>query len=160
MLECISEYIFWVFVVVHIILICVFQSHEHDMWLCCFRDCHADVRLADVCKNGHFPGNSVQEAWQTRQGGSVLQCESLPVHMTLYSSVQHFVMYEYIYIYIQVYFQHCLPLPGFLLLSTDIYKHAVLFSQSCEYDSEGNNVVHQSSPLKRLGSGRIFKCLH
>uniref|UniRef100_A0AAR2JFL0 Solute carrier family 35 member B4 n=1 Tax=Pygocentrus nattereri TaxID=42514 RepID=A0AAR2JFL0_PYGNA len=28
------------------------------------------------------------------------------------------------------FFQHCLPLPGFLLLSTNIYNHAVLFSQS------------------------------
>lgn len=28
--------------------------------------------------------------------------------------------------------QHCLPLPGFLLLSTDIYNHCVYFSQSSE----------------------------
>lgn len=28
--------------------------------------------------------------------------------------------------------QHCLPLPGFLLLFTDIYSHSVLFSQSSE----------------------------
>lgn len=30
------------------------------------------------------------------------------------------------------FFQHCLPLPGFLLLSTDIYNHCVLFNQSSE----------------------------
>uniref|UniRef100_A0A8C1YHP0 Solute carrier family 35 member B4 n=1 Tax=Cyprinus carpio TaxID=7962 RepID=A0A8C1YHP0_CYPCA len=29
-----------------------------------------------------------------------------------------------------LFYNHFLPLPGFLLLSTDIYKHAVLFSQS------------------------------
>lgn len=29
--------------------------------------------------------------------------------------------------------QHCLPLPGFLLLSTDIYNHCVYFSQSSEF---------------------------
>lgn len=29
--------------------------------------------------------------------------------------------------------QHCLPLPGFLLLSTNIYNHAVYFSQSSEF---------------------------
>ncbi|XP_062857813.1 UDP-xylose and UDP-N-acetylglucosamine transporter [Trichomycterus rosablanca] len=29
-----------------------------------------------------------------------------------------------------LFYNHCLPLPGFLLLSTDIYNHAVLFSQS------------------------------
>lgn len=28
--------------------------------------------------------------------------------------------------------QHCLPLPGFLLLSTNIYSHCILFSQSSE----------------------------
>lgn len=31
--------------------------------------------------------------------------------------------------------QHCLPLPGFLLLSTDIYNHCVYFSQSSEFHS-------------------------
>ncbi|XP_056595992.1 UDP-xylose and UDP-N-acetylglucosamine transporter [Triplophysa dalaica] len=29
-----------------------------------------------------------------------------------------------------LFYNHCLPLPGFLLLSGDIYRHAVLFSQS------------------------------
>ncbi|XP_076863739.1 UDP-xylose and UDP-N-acetylglucosamine transporter [Brachyhypopomus gauderio] len=29
-----------------------------------------------------------------------------------------------------LFYNHCLPLPGFLLLSTNIYNHAVLFSQS------------------------------
>uniref|UniRef100_A0A3Q0R187 Solute carrier family 35 member B4 n=1 Tax=Amphilophus citrinellus TaxID=61819 RepID=A0A3Q0R187_AMPCI len=29
-----------------------------------------------------------------------------------------------------LFYNHCLPLPGFLLLSTDIYNHCVLFSQS------------------------------
>ncbi|XP_037538934.1 UDP-xylose and UDP-N-acetylglucosamine transporter [Nematolebias whitei] len=29
-----------------------------------------------------------------------------------------------------LFYNHCLPLPGFLLLSTDIYNHGVLFSQS------------------------------
>ncbi|MCJ8735857.1 hypothetical protein PDJAM_G00252390 [Pangasius djambal] len=29
-----------------------------------------------------------------------------------------------------LFYNHCLPLPGFLLLSTDIYNHAVLFSQT------------------------------
>ncbi|KAK6317825.1 hypothetical protein J4Q44_G00111160 [Coregonus suidteri] len=29
-----------------------------------------------------------------------------------------------------LFYNHCLPLPGFLLLSSDIYKHCVLFSQS------------------------------
>lgn len=28
--------------------------------------------------------------------------------------------------------QHCLPLPGFLLLYSDIYNHGVLFSQTSE----------------------------
>lgn len=28
-----------------------------------------------------------------------------------------------------LFYNHCMPLPGFLLLSTNIYKHAVLFSQ-------------------------------
>ncbi|ROI37092.1 UDP-xylose and UDP-N-acetylglucosamine transporter [Anabarilius grahami] len=32
-----------------------------------------------------------------------------------------------------LFYNHCLPLPGFLLLSTDIYKHAVLFSQSSRF---------------------------
>lgn len=31
-----------------------------------------------------------------------------------------------------IFLQHCLPLPGFLLLSTNIYNHCVLFSQSSE----------------------------
>lgn len=31
--------------------------------------------------------------------------------------------------------QHCLPLPGFLLLSTDIYNHCVYFSQSSAFHS-------------------------
>lgn len=29
-----------------------------------------------------------------------------------------------------LFYNHCLPLPGFLLLSTDIYRHCVYFSQS------------------------------
>lgn len=29
-----------------------------------------------------------------------------------------------------LFYNHCLPLPGFLLLSTDIYNHCILFSQS------------------------------
>ncbi|TRY96007.1 hypothetical protein DNTS_002167 [Danionella cerebrum] len=29
-----------------------------------------------------------------------------------------------------LFYNHCLPLPGFLLLSTDIYRHAMLFSES------------------------------
>ncbi|XP_050956354.1 UDP-xylose and UDP-N-acetylglucosamine transporter [Labeo rohita] len=29
-----------------------------------------------------------------------------------------------------LFYNHCLPLPGFILLSTDIYRHAMLFSQS------------------------------
>uniref|UniRef100_A0A8C1R6J5 Solute carrier family 35 member B4 n=1 Tax=Cyprinus carpio TaxID=7962 RepID=A0A8C1R6J5_CYPCA len=40
-----------------------------------------------------------------------------------------------------LFYNHFLPLPGFLLLSTDIYRHAVLFSQSCEYDSDGTYYV-------------------
>uniref|UniRef100_A0A8C1SHX1 Solute carrier family 35 member B4 n=1 Tax=Cyprinus carpio TaxID=7962 RepID=A0A8C1SHX1_CYPCA len=39
-----------------------------------------------------------------------------------------------------LFYNHFLPLPGFLLLSTDIYKHAVLFSQSCESHSVGKSV--------------------
>uniref|UniRef100_A0A3P8NGZ7 Solute carrier family 35 member B4 n=1 Tax=Astatotilapia calliptera TaxID=8154 RepID=A0A3P8NGZ7_ASTCA len=31
-----------------------------------------------------------------------------------------------------LFYNHCLPLPGFLLLSTNIYNHCVLFSQSSE----------------------------
>ncbi|XP_070687144.1 UDP-xylose and UDP-N-acetylglucosamine transporter [Pempheris klunzingeri] len=33
-----------------------------------------------------------------------------------------------------LFYNHCLPLPGFLLLSTDIYSHCVYFSQSTPVD--------------------------
>ncbi|XP_056138044.1 UDP-xylose and UDP-N-acetylglucosamine transporter [Lampris incognitus] len=36
-----------------------------------------------------------------------------------------------------LFYNHCLPLPGFLLLSTDIYNHAVYFSQSTPVDIPG-----------------------
>ncbi|RXN34829.1 UDP-xylose and UDP-N-acetylglucosamine transporter [Labeo rohita] len=32
-----------------------------------------------------------------------------------------------------LFYNHCLPLPGFILLSTDIYRHAMLFSQSSRF---------------------------
>ncbi|XP_056128509.1 UDP-xylose and UDP-N-acetylglucosamine transporter [Rhinichthys klamathensis goyatoka] len=43
-----------------------------------------------------------------------------------------------------LFYNHCLPLPGFLLLSTDIYKHAVLFSQSSPVEIP---VIGQSMPV-------------
>ncbi|KAK7117199.1 hypothetical protein R3I94_022683 [Phoxinus phoxinus] len=43
-----------------------------------------------------------------------------------------------------LFYNHCLPLPGFLLLSTDIYKHAVLFSQSSPVEIP---VIAQSMPV-------------
>ncbi|XP_051978784.1 UDP-xylose and UDP-N-acetylglucosamine transporter [Xyrauchen texanus] len=43
-----------------------------------------------------------------------------------------------------LFYNHCLPLPGFLLLSTDIYKHAVLFSQSAPVEIP---VIGQSMPV-------------
>ncbi|XP_033888226.1 UDP-xylose and UDP-N-acetylglucosamine transporter [Acipenser ruthenus] len=33
-----------------------------------------------------------------------------------------------------LFYNHCLPLPGFLLLASDIYNHSVLFSQSAPVD--------------------------
>uniref|UniRef100_A0A8C1BNZ9 Solute carrier family 35 member B4 n=1 Tax=Cyprinus carpio carpio TaxID=630221 RepID=A0A8C1BNZ9_CYPCA len=44
-----------------------------------------------------------------------------------------------------LFYNHFLPLPGFLLLSTDIYRHAVLFSQSLEIP-----VIGQSVPVMWL----------
>lgn len=46
-----------------------------------------------------------------------------------------------------LFYNHCLPLPGFLLLSTDIYRHAVLFSQSSPVEIP---VIGQSVPVMWL----------
>lgn len=43
-----------------------------------------------------------------------------------------------------LFYNHCLPLPGFLLLSKDIYNHGVLFSQSAPIDIP---VVGQAVPV-------------
>ncbi|XP_030639858.1 UDP-xylose and UDP-N-acetylglucosamine transporter [Chanos chanos] len=43
-----------------------------------------------------------------------------------------------------LFYNHCLPLPGFLLFSTDIYNHAVLFSQSSAMEIP---VIRQSVPV-------------
>lgn len=45
--------------------------------------------------------------------------------------------------------QHCLPLPGFLLLSTDIYNHCVYFSQSSE--SLGSNLCRKCVVVEKIG---------
>uniref|UniRef100_A0A8C2K0B1 Solute carrier family 35 member B4 n=1 Tax=Cyprinus carpio TaxID=7962 RepID=A0A8C2K0B1_CYPCA len=46
-----------------------------------------------------------------------------------------------------LFYNHFLPLPGFLLLSTDIYRHAVLFSQSSPVEIP---VIGQSVPVMWL----------
>lgn len=45
--------------------------------------------------------------------------------------------------------QHCLPLPGFLLLSTDIYNHCVYFSQSSE--SLRSNLCRKRVAVEKSG---------
>lgn len=45
--------------------------------------------------------------------------------------------------------QHCLPLPGFLLLSTDIYNHCIYFSQSSE--SLGSNSCRKYVVVEKIG---------
>lgn len=45
--------------------------------------------------------------------------------------------------------QHCLPLPGFLLLSADIYNHCVYFSQSSE--SLGSNLCRKCVVVEKIG---------
>ncbi|XP_041692859.1 UDP-xylose and UDP-N-acetylglucosamine transporter [Coregonus clupeaformis] len=46
-----------------------------------------------------------------------------------------------------LFYNHCLPLPGFLLLSSDIYKHCVLFSQSTPVEI---TVIGQAVPVMWL----------
>ncbi|KAF4081279.1 hypothetical protein AMELA_G00159680 [Ameiurus melas] len=46
-----------------------------------------------------------------------------------------------------LFYNHCLPLPGFLLLSTDIYNHAVLFSQTTPVEIP---VIHETVPVMWL----------
>ncbi|XP_010888063.2 UDP-xylose and UDP-N-acetylglucosamine transporter [Esox lucius] len=46
-----------------------------------------------------------------------------------------------------LFYNHCLPLPGFLLLSSDIYNHGVLFSQSTPVDVP---VIGQAVPIMWL----------
>ncbi|XP_029553072.1 UDP-xylose and UDP-N-acetylglucosamine transporter isoform X3 [Salmo trutta] len=43
-----------------------------------------------------------------------------------------------------LFYNHCLPLPGFLLLSSDIYNHCVLFSQSTPVEVP---VIGQAVPV-------------
>uniref|UniRef100_A0A8C7KI13 Solute carrier family 35 member B4 n=1 Tax=Oncorhynchus kisutch TaxID=8019 RepID=A0A8C7KI13_ONCKI len=43
-----------------------------------------------------------------------------------------------------LFYNHCLPLPGFLLLSSDIYNHGVLFSQSTPVEVP---VIGQAVPV-------------
>ncbi|XP_067090810.1 UDP-xylose and UDP-N-acetylglucosamine transporter [Osmerus mordax] len=43
-----------------------------------------------------------------------------------------------------LFYNHCLPLPGFLLLSTDIYNHGLLFSQSIPVEVP---VIGQAVPV-------------
>ncbi|KAI7794756.1 UDP-xylose and UDP-N-acetylglucosamine transporter, partial [Triplophysa rosa] len=43
-----------------------------------------------------------------------------------------------------LFYNHCLPLPGFLLLSGDIYRHAVLFNQTSPVEIP---VIGQSMPV-------------
>ncbi|GAA6065827.1 UDP-xylose and UDP-N-acetylglucosamine transporter, partial [Tachysurus ichikawai] len=49
-----------------------------------------------------------------------------------------------------LFYNHCLPLPGFLLLSNDIYSHAVLFSQTTPVEIP---VIGQSVPVMWLHLG-------
>ncbi|XP_029615218.1 UDP-xylose and UDP-N-acetylglucosamine transporter [Salmo trutta] len=46
-----------------------------------------------------------------------------------------------------LFYNHCLPLPGFLLLSSDIYNHCVLFSQSTPVEVP---VIGQAVPVMWL----------
>ncbi|XP_026859052.2 UDP-xylose and UDP-N-acetylglucosamine transporter isoform X2 [Electrophorus electricus] len=46
-----------------------------------------------------------------------------------------------------LFYNHCLPLPGFVLLSTSIYNHAVLFSQSSPVEIP---IIGQSVPVMWL----------
>uniref|UniRef100_A0A8C8BZW4 Solute carrier family 35 member B4 n=2 Tax=Oncorhynchus TaxID=8016 RepID=A0A8C8BZW4_ONCTS len=46
-----------------------------------------------------------------------------------------------------LFYNHCLPLPGFLLLSSDIYNHGVLFSQSTPVEVP---VIGQAVPVMWL----------
>lgn len=43
-----------------------------------------------------------------------------------------------------LFYNHCLPLPGFLLMSSDIYNHCLLFSQSTQVDVP---VIGQAVPV-------------
>lgn len=36
-----------------------------DILYTCVRYRHVDVCPADVCEDGHFPGDAVQEVWET-----------------------------------------------------------------------------------------------
>ncbi|NXF13970.1 S35B4 protein, partial [Smithornis capensis] len=49
-----------------------------------------------------------------------------------------------------LFYNHALPLPGFLLLAPNIYQHAVLFSQSGEWDT-GIPPLAPSRPLENPG---------
>lgn len=107
---------------------------------CLLRHRHAHVRSADVGEDGHLPGDALQKVWETLQRGSLLQREFHLKH--LLSCDEGFLMFFITSLSHSAHaskskklclcFQHCLPLPGFLLLSTDIYNHGVLFSQSSE----------------------------
>lgn len=140
----------------------------------CFpcRHCCPHLCPADVCQDGHFPGDTVQEIWEALQGSPVLQRESPPL-LDWAQKGPHTARMEPALIFpsrdlgwiptpdptLDLFFspQHALPLPGFLLLAPNIYQHAVLFNQSGECCAQGSVLLGFAFPLENP-SGKFPSC--